>query len=530
MRRWVLLALFAGCGRVDFDRVPETACPEGGCVVTTAWSLAAGSTAVDFGFALALDEARQRVYVTGLYAGSTVDYGAGPLTGMGFHDIPLVALELDGAVAWSTGVGGAGFDEGFGVAVAADGSIEVAGRAGSPITIGGVDLGAGAFADVVSYRVERDGSVRPGSARLVGGPGDDFGRVVALDDDGNVYVAGHFTDTVDLGQGPVTAADAESSDAFIVSYAPGGAVRWVQAFGGVGLDEIEGLGVDDARGQLVASGSLSGTIDLGLGPLASAGDDDALVLAVDLATGAPRWQLAFGGGDHDGANGLALGADGEAYVTGYFTGTVEVAGEVFVADGDQDVLLVRVDADGSPRWGRRFGGPGRDRAIRIATGARGEVVAVGTFTDTAGWADARLSSAGADDGFAIALDGDGTPRWARGFGGPGIDELQAVAIDADGSLYITGAFEQTVDVGAGPHTSAGDLDTLIFRLDVRYASLTARAAHGPSRRWQSTTRGSAVTSAAPKMARARASSSMASDTWAWATRQRSWRSNTSVTR
>ncbi|KYF99234.1 hypothetical protein BE18_09330 [Sorangium cellulosum] len=66
---------------------------------------------------------------------------------------------------------------------------------------------------------------------------------------------------------------------------------------------------------------------------------------------------------------------------------------------------------------------------------------------------------------------DGEPRcaqpppWARGFGGPGIDEGWAIASDAYGNYYVSGSFEGTVDFGTGPLTSAGRSDIFFLKLD-----------------------------------------------------------------
>ncbi|WP_437910490.1 SBBP repeat-containing protein [Sorangium sp. So ce327] len=58
-------------------------------------------------------------------------------------------------------------------------------------------------------------------------------------------------------------------------------------------------------------------------------------------------------------------------------------------------------------------------------------------------------------------DCDGTgqcslpPLWSAALGGAGADAAYGVATDAAGNLYVTGAFEGTVDFGAGPLTATG---------------------------------------------------------------------------
>ncbi|WP_437987335.1 hypothetical protein [Sorangium sp. So ce117] len=68
-------------------------------------------------------------------------------------------------------------------------------------------------------------------------------------------------------------------------------------------------------------------------------------------------------------------------------------------------------------------------------------------------------------------DCDGTgqcslpPLWSAALGGAGADAAYGVATDAAGNLYVTGAFERTVDFGAGPLVSAGAVDVFVLKLD-----------------------------------------------------------------
>ncbi|WP_437992725.1 outer membrane protein assembly factor BamB family protein [Sorangium sp. So ce145] len=66
------------------------------------------------------------------------------------------------------------------------------------------------------------------------------------------------------------------------------------------------------------------------------------------------------------------------------------------------------------------------------------------------------------------------PAWARGFGGPGVDEGFSVASDASGNYYVSGTFSGTIDFGTGPVTSAGEADILFIKFDPSGAVLWSK--------------------------------------------------------
>src|SRR5690606_3270640 len=63
-----------------------------------------------------------------------------------------------------------------------------------------------------------------------GGPGEDVGNAVFVDDKGNVLVAGLFTGEVMIGQTRLVGAG--SDDAFVAKLAPDGTPIWARQLGG----------------------------------------------------------------------------------------------------------------------------------------------------------------------------------------------------------------------------------------------------------------------------------------------------------
>lgn len=357
----------------------------------------------------------------------------------------------------------------------------------------------------------------PAWPRRLGGAGDDEARAVAVDARGNVYVAGTFHDVVDPGRG-LLRAQGDASDAYVASFTAEGSARWARRFGGDGDDDATAVGIAD-DGAVYVAGAYEGTVDFGALHTA-AGMHDVFVVSLDAASGATRWSRVYGAAGDDRAGGLAVagarlalavtspdarsgdlllaaldatgatrwtrryGADasvtaegaaltpeGELVVAGDFVGTAGLSAALLRSAGGRDVFVLRVGADGAPRWSRRLGGATDDHAAAVSVDGRGAVHVVGAFDGLADYGGPLLQSAGAHDAFAATLDADGTPRWARRFGGDDDDAAYAVASTADGALALAGSFTRFVDDGRALLRGAGQTDGFVTWLSVDGAAM-----------------------------------------------------------
>jgi len=288
--------------------------------------------------------------------------------------------------------------------------------------------------------------------------------------------------------------------------------RWSHRAGDTGTDAANGVAVD-IRGHTVVAGSFEGTIDLGNGPLISAGGTDVFVVLYD-DDGAPVWSRRFGGPGNDAAYGVVTGATylgsynwlWEYTVTGAFEDTVSFGGDDLASAGGTDGFVARFDGNGAHVWSTRFGDEGDDVGRGISnigshevsiTGAVGDTqlgtsdaliarydtagtqlwshtyggplddvgmsiagtTITGEFRDQASFGGAPLVSAGGSDIFVAAYDGAGTHLWSQRFGGTQDDTGRSAS-----PPYYTGSFRGTVDFGGGNVISAGGEDIFLLKL------------------------------------------------------------------
>jgi hypothetical protein len=134
----------------------------------------------------------------------------------------------------------------------------------------------------------------------------------------------------------------------------------------------------------------------------------------------------------------------------------------------------------------RAGSTGDDQGLSVTTDAAGNVYVSGLFRGTVDFDPSagvyNLTSAGSSDAFVAKYTSNGTLLWAMAFGGVGDDAANAVAIGADGFVYVGGYFSSTADFlsGAGTYnlTSAGAKDAFIAKLDSRGRLVWARGMGG----------------------------------------------------
>ncbi len=244
------------------------------------------------------------------------------------------------------------------------------------------------------------------------------------------------------------ATSAGESDLFVASFDAGGQRQWLRQFGGRGADRATGVAVD-AQGNAYVSGFTSNRL-----PTAdSVGAGDAFLAKLG-PDGTLLWLRQFGTTGADYARSVAVDATGNVFVGGDTNGTL--AGNVS-SGGDGDAFLAKFDASGDLVWLRQFGSAAADKITAVATDARGDVVAVGTT----GGALPTNRAQGSSDAFVVKLDGNGTRVWLRQFGSEGADYAYAVAVDRDGGAFATG-----FTYGSLPgNASSGNIDGFLAHFD-----------------------------------------------------------------
>ncbi len=185
------------------------------------------------------------------------------------------------------------------------------------------------------------------------------------------------------------------------------------------------------------------------------------------------WVKGDGGNDTEIGNAVAIDNSGNVFVTGRFQTSVLTLGPaLFYNLGEDDVYVIKYDANGNMLWARSIGGIQTDIGEAIAADAEGNVYVGGNFSSPALLfsVDDTLhnSNPGYNSIFLAKYDANGNILWYKKEGGLNT-VITDLAIDDSAHLYITGALYNP-SVIFGPDTlynnsAGGESDIFIVKLD-----------------------------------------------------------------
>ena len=281
----------------------------------------------------------------------------------------------------------------------------------------------------------------------LGGTGGDVAYGIAVDSSGNAYVTGKTASVAFPTTSAVQDTLAGSADAFVAKLnSTGSALVYSTYLGGNDWDSGNAIAIDSAGNAYVVGSTSSSNFPTTANPIQSTylGNGDAFLAKLDPTGSALVYSTYLGGSNADTAQGVAVDSDGNAFVTGSTESTdFPTAAPLQIGnDGSSDAFVAKVNPSGTALiYSTYLGGSGGDYGRAIALDASGNAYITGyTFSKDFPTQNAlQSSSAGQADAFVTQLNAAGSALlFSTYLGGSGIDRAWSIALDAAGSIYITG--------------------------------------------------------------------------------------------
>ncbi|MCK6550884.1 IPT/TIG domain-containing protein [Myxococcota bacterium] len=249
--------------------------------------------------------------------------------------------------------------------------------------------------------------------------------------------------------------------------APTGAHQWSQRYGD-GLAQTAIKVVGDPAGNVITTGFFYGSVDFGGGPLtapSNAGFAKNQFVVKQDAAGNHVWSRQFTATTYMTPSSLGVDCDGSVYVAGWYDGTVDFGGGPLTGNGNNEIYLVKLDANGNHVWSRSFGDGNYQWIWHLAVDSQGNVIVVGGNDGTVDFGGGPLTSLGSEDGFVAKFDTNGNHVWSRSIGSAGYEFVYAVGVDAQDRVFVTGNFENTVDFGGVVLANVSGWDVFVAAYD-----------------------------------------------------------------
>lgn len=334
-------------------------------------------------------------------------------------------------LAWVSLGGSSDTDVPEGVAIDEDGNVFVAGW-----TLGDLGGAPASTGDVFVSKYDADGGFE-WTKELDSGANEN-GLAVSTDKMGHFYIVGNTAG--DLGQ-PLQS----NTDAFLTKFDTDGELIWTRQQA-IDNQNIATAVAADSLGNVFTSGF--STQDINTSEQAA-----GFVSRYDGA-GNLRWTRNIEIGAWVQSEGVVGDNEGNVYVTGY-----SKAANVTGSYSWSDVFLQKYDSNGELLWSTQFGTDTIDVGYDVALDGVGGVYITG---HTYGSLAAPITGVGYKrvDAFVSRFDESGDHTWTRQIGSEGRDFAESIEVDPQGNVIIAGFTEGILGV-----ISHGGTDAFVIKLD-----------------------------------------------------------------
>lgn len=418
------------------------------------WAIGAGGIGHDMVQGLAVDASGNQ-YITGNFYGY-IAIGDCAITSNGYDDVFVAKLDPTGNCLWAVNAGGPSSDQGFEIALDADGNACITGTYMGTAIFGSTTLTSYGSSDMFVVKLDNSGNWL--WAKSAGGTTStpevlpEKSNAISTDPDGNVLISGYFTGPANFGPYDLTSYYSHvfqnfSRDMFVAKLDSNG--NWLWAVASVSMGWAEGRSlIADSSGNACVVGHFGWQTTFGNDTLTSVNNGYDIFVSKLSPTGNWLWTVSASGIGQDLGADIALGPNNTLYITGSFRYPISFGDTTLPQQDVYRQLVAKMDSEGNWLWAVPLGGLNtqNDDAF-IAVDEYGYAYMTGVFWGSAPFGATTLTSAGSYDTYAAKMDPLGNIQWALRAGGPDHDYGMSIGLDDLGKVRIGGFFIESAVFG-----------------------------------------------------------------------------------
>jgi hypothetical protein len=244
-----------------------------------------------------------------------------------------------------------------------------------------------------------------------------FAKTYGRTNDDGAYSVQQTSDGGYIVAGETFSSGGSTLDILLIKTDASGNIIWAKTYGGTLIDRAYSVQQTSDGGYIVAGWTAS----------FGAGIWDFFLVKTDVS-GNIQWAKTYGGANDDLAYSVQQTSDGGYIVAGITRS---------FGAGNNDIFLIKADANGNIIWAKTYGGTRWDYAFSVQQTSDGGYILAG-YTDSFG--------AGSYDAFLVKTDANGNIQWAKIYGGVFADYASSVQKTSDGGYIVAG---YTGSFGAG---------------------------------------------------------------------------------
>ena len=360
-------------------------------------------------------------------------------------DFWVLKLDAESNIEWSTTFGGTQDDRGNDIIQTNDGGFAVLGYS----TSSDVDVLENAGSqDFWILKLDAQGTIS--WSKTFGYSGADFGTTLLQASDNSFLITGVLDVTASGGQGNSRNSQRHAGgDIWAIKLSENGELLWRNYFGGSYTDTPFGVIETADKNFIIVGSSDSADIDISN----NNGSYDFWVLQIS-PEGNLLWEKSFGGSEIDEARAITNTNDGNFLIVG---DTRSANNDVSNTNGAADLWVVKMSPLGDLLWEKTYGGSSFDVGRSVSqTQDNGFLISGSSRSE-----DNSFTNQGQNDALVLKINAEGTLVWKKTIGGSEIDFLYD-AVQLNNNTII--AVGETQSSNGDLNENKGFSDALIITI------------------------------------------------------------------